>query len=641
MLNTEEILLVPEIFLQGVLDSLSTHIAILDFEGNIVYTNRAWQIFSQQSDSYLRKLSRGTNYFQVCNCLPEKDFLETQIFVQGIRDVISSRKTVFEIEIPYFSLSNQHYFLSKVTRFYVEQKLFLVIAYENITEHKIAQQELIESQIQLNSLLENNILGIANWNLDGRITKTNNAFLRMVGYNQEDLLMGRLRWKDLTPPEYVELNQFAIKELKEYGHFTAFEKEYICKNGSRVPVLVVGAFFSNSKESGFSCILDLTEIKALQAQLIQAQKMENIGTLASGIAHDLNNILTPILMFVQLLRRKATDSKDHKVINIIEDTVKRGSNLVRQILSLTRKTTQEKEKIDFQKLFSEIDLLTKETFPKSIKVSMNIKDNLGVAVGNNTEIHQVILNLCINARDAMPNGGELIVEVKNVYVDESYQQKNCDANIGEHILVSISDTGTGISSDNLDKIFAPLFTTKGSEKGTGLGLPIVMRILKKHGGFISVNSEVEIGSEFNVYLPIYKQTTAERLLALEEDIMVGQGETILVVDDEETLRELTKQILEIYQYKVLTANDGTDAIATYAINRDKISLVLTDLMMPNMDGSTTIKTLRKINPNIKLMAVTGLIDGDLADEVKKQNIPVLAKPFTAQKLLKNIHNLLH
>jgi len=463
----------------------------------------------------------------------------------------------------------------------------------------------------------------------------------MVGYNQEDLLMGRLRWKDLTPPEYAEFDQFAIKELKEYGHYTAFEKEYICKNGSRVPVLVVGAFFSNSKESGFSCVMDLTEIKALQAQLIQAQKMENIGTLASGIAHDLNNILTPILMFVQLLRRKTTDSKDHKIINIIEDTVKRGSNLVRQVLSLTRKTTEEKEKIDFHKLFLEIDLLTKETFPKSIKVNINIEKNLGIVVGNNTEIHQVILNLCINARDAMPNGGELTVEVKNVYIDESYQQKNYDANVGEHILVSIADTGTGISTDNLDKIFTPLFTTKGSEKGTGLGLPIVMRILKKHGGFISVNSEVEIGSEFNVYLPIYKQTTAERLLALEEDIIVGQGETILVVDDEETLRELTKQILEIYQYKVLTANDGTDAVATYAINRDKISLVLTDLMMPNMDGLATIKTLKRINPNIKLMAISGLIDSDLADEVKKQNIPLLAKPFTAQKLLKNIHNLLH
>jgi len=169
MLNTEEILLVPEIFLQGVLDSLSTHIAILDVEGNIVYTNRAWQIFSQQSDSYLSKLLRGTNYFQVCNCLREKDFLETQIFLQGIKDVISSRNTVFEIEIPYVSLSKQYYFLSKVTKFYIEQEVFLVVAYEDITHHKITQQELVESQIQLSSLLENNILGITNWNLDGRI----------------------------------------------------------------------------------------------------------------------------------------------------------------------------------------------------------------------------------------------------------------------------------------------------------------------------------------------------------------------------------------------------------------------------------------------------------------------------------------
>jgi len=586
-------------------------------------------------------MSVGENYFQVSNCLTGKDFPETQIFVQAIKDIITGKKTEFEIETSYLSLSKQYYFLSKVTKFYVEKEIFLVIAYENITEYKATQQALAESQIQLNSLLEANILGVTNWNLDGCIIKANDAFLKMVGYSQDDLLMGKLHWKDLTPPEYADFDQFAIEELKQYGHRTAFEKEYICKDGSRIPVLVVKAFFSNSKDTGFSYILDLREIKALQAQLIQAQKMESIGTLASGIAHDLNNILTPILMFVQLLRRKASDSKDHKIINIIEDTVKRGSNLVRQVLYLTRITTQEKERIDFHKLFSEIDLLIRETFPKSIKISINIEENLSMVVGNNTEIHQVILNLCINARDAMPNGGELNIEVKNVFVNESFQQKIHDANVGEHILVSISDTGSGISSDNLDKIFTPLFTTKGSGKGTGLGLPIVMRILKKHGGFISVNSEVEIGSEFNIYLPIYKQTTAERLLALEDDIIGGQGETILVVDDEETLRELTRQILEIYQYKVLTANDGTDAIATYVLNRDKISLVLTDLMMPNMDGFTTIKALRKIDPNIKIIAVTGLKGSDLADEVKKQNIPVLAKPFTAQKLLKNIYNLLH
>ena len=639
MIDAEKILLMPKQFISKTLDSLPIYIAVLDVNATVVFTNKIWQNLREENIFFLSKVLVEANYFQLYDDIKENT-QDLESFFQGIKEVFNG-KTNFEIETVFCSSIKKYWFLSKVTRFYLEDELFLIITHENITQCKLLEQSFIESQTQLNSLIESSILGVTNWNLDGRITKANDAFLKMIGYSHEDLLIGKLRWKDLTPPEYAELDQFAIKELKECGRYTAFEKEYICKDGSRIPILLVGAFFSNSQETGFSYILDLREVKGLQAQLIQAQKMESIGTLASGIAHDLNNILTPILMFVQLLRRKLTDVKDHKIVNTIEDTIKRGSNLVQQVLSLTRKTTLEKEQIDFNKLFSEIDLLIRETFPKVINININIEENLGIVVGNNTEIHQVILNLCINARDAMPRGGQLSVAVKNVFVDESYQQKHTDVSIGEYVLVSIADTGIGISSENLNKIFTPLFTTKGSGKGTGLGLPIVMRILKKHGGFIVVNSEVEIGSEFNIYLPVYKESTAERLLSLEEDIMPGQGQTILVVDDEETLRELTKMILEIYQYKVLTANDGTDAIATYAINKDRISLVVMDLMMPNLDGLATIKALRKINSAIKLMAVTGLVTSDLADEVRKQNVPLIAKPFTAQKLLKNIYNVLH
>ncbi|MBI4852770.1 MAG: response regulator [Acidobacteria bacterium] len=640
MVNAEEFLLVPELFISSALDSLSTHIAILDAKGTIISVNKSWKTFAQENYGYLSKLLPGVNYFQVCSTLTGKDALHTKTFVQNIKDIIIGINSEFQIEQPYFSTTKQYWFLSKVTRFCIGQEVFLVVVYEDITRLKFIEQKFIETQVQLNSLVESNIIGLTNWQLDGGITKANNAFLKMTGYTEDDVLAGKINCKALTPPEYSELDKLAFKELKEYGRYSPFEKEYFCKDGSKIPVLVVGAMFFNSKETGFSYILDLRELKALQAQLIQAQKMESIATLASGIAHDLNNILSPVLMFLHLLRKKLTQPKDLKTITTIENTVKRGSDLVRQVLSLTRKNEANKERIDFYKLLTELKLLIRETFPKSINLNIDMEKNLSSVVGNNTEIHQVILNLCINARDAMPQGGQLVITVKNVFIDESYQLKNCDSGIGEHVLISIADTGTGISPDNLDKIFTPFFTTKSSEKGTGLGLPIVLRIIKNHGGFINVNTEIELGSEFNIYLPVYKQTTAERLQITEEEIIAGQGETILVVDDEETLRELTKMILELYQYKVLTASNGADAVATYAINKDKVSLVITDLMMTDMEGLDAINALRKINPQLKIMVITGSVPTYLMEQFKEQNIPFLTKPFTAQKLLKNIHNLL-
>ncbi|KAF0214271.1 MAG: PAS domain-containing protein, partial [bacterium] len=413
---------------------------------------------------------------------------------------IAGNKQEFTMECTCHSATEKRWFLSKVTRFYIADEIFLVITNENITDRKLAEEALAKGELQLRSLVEANVIGVICWYLDGRITKANNAFLKMVGYTQEDLATGKINWRDLTPPEYHELDEQAVKQLKENRHCSPLEKEYFCKNGSRIPVLIAGTMFFNSSDEGICYVLDLRKQKMLQAQLIQAQKMESIGTLASGIAHDLNNILTPVLVFIQLLKRKLPEAKDLKIMNALETTVQRGSDLVRQILSLTRKTETDSVKINFRKLLAEIELLMRETFPRSININIDMARDLATVIGNNTEVHQVILNLCINARDAMPNGGVLNIVVENIFIDDSYTLRNSDACVGEYVVIAISDTGSGISVSNINKIFTPFFTTKGCEKGTGLGLSIVLDIIKKHGGFITVNSNSELTKKYSKYL---------------------------------------------------------------------------------------------------------------------------------------------
>lgn len=633
---------IPETFAHSVLDALSAHIAILDVNGKIIYVNKAWQEFAQQNSSCLDALLSEINYFQSYHSTDSAtpyEAKEARVFTSGICDVIAGHKSEFTLESVCHSPTEKRWFLGKVTKFQIKEDIFVVVSYENITERKLVEQALLEKESRLGCLVESNVIGIIFWHLDGQITKANSAFFAMTGYSQQDIDTKQLRWDEITPKEHQVADQQAIDQLNKYGYCNSFEKEYFRKDGSKVPILLAGTFFPNSKNEGVSYILDLTKQKQLQNQLLQAQKMENLGILASGIAHDLNNILTPILIFVDLLKKKLSDPKDHEIVGSIENTIKRGADLVRQILCLARTTENVFVKINFRKLLSDIELLIKETFPKSVVIDVNVEKNLIPIVGNTTELYQVILNLCVNARDAMPNGGYLNITVKNTFVDESYKLINVDAQVGQYVLISISDTGSGISSDNLEKIFTPFFTTKGNDKGTGLGLPIVLSIIKKHGGFITINTELLEGSEFNIYLPIHEAIVFNQVNTVKDVFPMGQGETILVVDDEIAVCNITGLILESYGYKILTAIDGADAIATYYSNKEEVKLILIDLMMPNIDGFVATKTLQAINPNLKILAVTGLSNAQIEKEIQELNIPLLLKPYTAEQLLQKVHDI--
>ena len=382
---------------------------------------------------------------------------------------------------------------------------------------------------------------------------------------------------------------------------------------------------------------DITEKKQLEAQFLRAQRLESLGTLAGGIAHDLNNILTPILAVTQLLPRRLPeiDKNLQELLNICQSNVRRGADLVKQILTFTRGAEGERGIVQVKHSIAEIKQIAQETFPKTIEIQTSVPKNLWTVNGNATQLHQVLMNLAVNARDAMTNGGTLRIAAENFEIDRNYTRMHLDAREGNYILITVSDTGAGIPADIKERVFEPFFTTKEIGHGTGLGLSTVLGIVKSHGGFINIYSEVGKGSQFRVFLPA-SQTT-ETVTEEMEELPRGNGELILVVDDEAPIRTISQNILETYNYRVLTASDGIEAIAFYSQHQNEIEVVLMDIMMPSMDGKVAIRTLQKIKPQVKIIAVSGLVTKEIGSELKDYCFTFLAKPYTTEALLKTIH----
>jgi len=397
--------------------------------------------------------------------------------------------------------------------------------------------------------------------------------------------------------------------------------------------------YSGSAQAILVVNTDITEKKRLETQFLRAQRMESIGTLASGIAHDLNNVLAPILMAVQLLEKKYPDAQAQHLLAMLKTNVKRGAELIKQVLSFARGVEGKRSILQIRHSILEIIQIAQETFPKSIELQTRLSNDLWNLYGDLTHLHQVLMNLCVNARDAMPEGGVLTITAENYLIDEQQARLYLEASPGPYLLITIADTGTGMPAEILDRAFEPFFTTKEIGKGTGLGLSTVQGIVKGHGGFITVASQVGTGTRFRVYLPAIPAAAVPQTSVVEPPM--GHGETILVVDDEVAFREITKASLESNNYKVLTAADGIEAVTLYAQHREDICLVLTDMMMRSMDGPMTIRTLQRMNPTVKIVATSGLTLGDQATVPTGCGVSsFLAKPYTAEALLKTLAQVL-
>ncbi|WP_346291374.1 hybrid sensor histidine kinase/response regulator [Sphaerothrix gracilis] len=385
---------------------------------------------------------------------------------------------------------------------------------------------------------------------------------------------------------------------------------------------------------------DITDKKQLETQFYRAQRLESLGTLAGGIAHDLNNMLTPILGIAKLLPHLIPDidQKTSEFLEILTHSTERGAELVKQVLTFARGIEGQYQMIPVENLISEVNQLIEHTFPKSVEISASVADDLWMVTGDTTHLHQVLMNLCVNARDAMPDGGQLSLTAKNVWVEPNLTQGHPEAQAGPHVMITVQDTGTGISPQILDRVFEPFFTTKGAGQGTGLGLSTVIGILKSHKGFIQVASQSGQGTQFKIYLPAVNAEAGQSLVNPQAD--TGQGQMILVVDDEGPIREITKTILEAYNYRALTACDGIEAIALYRQYGPEISAVLIDLMMPKMGGEAVIRALRQIEPQVQLIATSGLASNEQKEITQDLGVSAfLPKPYTPEALLHALSEL--
>ncbi len=378
---------------------------------------------------------------------------------------------------------------------------------------------------------------------------------------------------------------------------------------------------------------DITERRKLEEQFLRAQRLEAIGTLASGIAHDLNNILAPMLMIAPMLKRKLPDERDGELLTMLEHGAQRGANIIRQLLTFSRGIGGERGPVQVRHLLKEISNLIKETFPREIGISLHIQRDLWTVFADANQLHQVFMNLCVNARDAMPTGGSLGLEAGNCALTEADEGLSPDMKPGNYVKVSVQDTGDGIPPEIMGRIFEPFFTTKATGHGTGLGLSTVLGIVRNHGGFLTVQSAPGGGSSFEVYLPAPgSEADADSPVAAPR-VAMGQGEGILLVDDERPIREVMQRLLEREGYRVWTAGNGAEAIEAFSAHRAEIRVVLTDVMMAVMDGVVLCRTLRKLDAEIPVVVMSGLTDQRRADELRSLGVTeFLPKPCGAHGL---------
>ena len=392
--------------------------------------------------------------------------------------------------------------------------------------------------------------------------------------------------------------------------------------------------------SFLAILTDVTERKSLEVQFLRSQRMESIGRLVGGIAHDLGNLLVPVLLGSKvLMTRFPDDERAMRSLNMIQKSAQRGADMVKQVLAFARGVEGDRMQLRVGDVVDEVCKIVEDTLPPTIAIDTRTAPDLRPVVGDATQLQQVLMNLCVNARDAMPDGGRLTIEADNVVVDERYAQSNLEAHEGAFVRLAVTDTGAGIPRDVLDKIFEPFFTTKAIEKGTGLGLSTVYSIVKSHGGFVSVYSEVGHGTSFSVYLPVAEKP--ERLVDGNGDgEQRGDGETVLVVDDEPFILDATQDILEAAGYRVLTAANGRIGLDTFRAHRSEIALVVTDVMMPEMDGVALIRALRADGEAVPIVAASGMMGVRMEEVTEAGADAFLSKPFEPARLQQAMFDLL-
>lgn len=519
---------------------------------------------------------------------------------------------------------------------------------QEIAERKQTEKNLARLKRELDLLLSSTGQGIAGLDLSGNCTFINRAGAAMTGWEPQELI-GRsfheLVHSKTADGSVIPADLCPLCRVFRVGESCQVETEVFWRrNAVPFPVEYSAHPIIDEEELAGAVVTfdDITEKKQLAAQYLRSQRMEAIGALAGGVAHDLNNALAPILMASELMSMQTADPKFLRLIENVQASATRGTEMVRQILTFARGKEGERGLVQPKHLVKEIVGIIQQTFTKDIRVRSELAPDLWPIVGNPTQVHQILLNLCVNARDAMPQGGTLSLAAQNVVIDEAYAGMSPEAKPGRYVMVRVSDSGTGMTPEIIARIFEPFFTTKPPGSGTGLGLSTVRSIVSSHHGFIRVESESGKGTTFKVYLPAHHGPAGKNEEATRPPLPAGNGELVLVVDDEASVRNMLAQVFQMFGYRVLTANNGAEAAGVCGQNIACLQLVLTDMDMPILGGPGFIQVVRALSSTLKIIGMSGLSSGGISRDLAGLKLHAfLVKPFTAEEMIRTVHQVLH
>jgi PAS domain S-box-containing protein len=555
--------------------------------------------------------------------------------LQVLNFFINTYETQFRHQQELLSARDELAMLSRNLEHKVQERT--VELTEEIQERKKAEQRISE-QAALLDLAHDAIMVAA---MSGEVVYWNKSAERLYGWSSAHALGKNISVLVMGGDESVD---DAARAAMLRGVGWTGEMVHRAKDGTQITVLSSWTPVRDTKGAPKSFLMintDISQKKMLEAELIRTQRMESIGMLAGGIAHDLNNVLGPIMLAMGLLKKGAKDENSLKMLTLVEESAQRGAEMVKQVLMFGRGVEGARIMLQPRHLVRELHKIMEQSFPKNIRIRIHTPKDLPCVMADATQLNQALLNLCVNARDAMPQGGDLTVSAESCTLDQQSAALDPGVAPGTYVLLKVSDTGVGIPREAKELVFEPFYTTKELGGGTGLGLSTVLAIVRGHGGFVRVQSEVGKGAAFEVYLPAVKIKSGEGAARSAEATDKGHGETILVVDDEQIVREITKVTLEDNGYHVLTAKDGVEALAVYTTHGESIDLVITDLVMPRMDGASAIHAMRQLNPQVKVIASSGLnTEEKRAGVLPPPGVPLLEKPFTAKMLLTKLAEVL-
>lgn len=513
----------------------------------------------------------------------------------------------------------------------------------NVTEHIQRESELVASKQLYHDLIENANDIIYTHDMEGRITSINSAGIRVMGLTREEIL-GINVYEALTP-ESIKKAQEMLNRKLDGEDKTVYEVEINIKNNQRATLEIsTKIIYENNKPVGVQGIArDVTERKHLQIQLHQAQKMETVGQLAGGIAHDFNNLLTVIFGKTDLALMQLKDSSGQlrNDIEEIRTAAEKAADMTQQILAFSRKQSMQPRILNLNETISGMSKILKRLIDEDVEMETKLHTDLGCVQADPSQIEQVIMNLAINARDSMPKGGKLTIETNNIVLDEAFVRQNLNAREGKYVMLTVSDNGSGMSDEVLKHVFEPFFTTKETGKGTGLGLATVYGIVKQSGGFIGVYSEEGLGTTFKVYLPQAKETTGTTLPEQTSQDLFRGDETILLVEDDDSIRAMVREMLEIIGYHVVEASNGLKALEIVQSTSEPIDLLITDVVMPGISGHQLAEELTAQKEEMEVLYMTGYSEEAIVRHgLLKQGLNFIQKPFTFESLAFKVRDLL-